>query len=140
VFVEENQQVCFWGSDAKQIEHPDPVIFQGMKVKEIERLEWYRECDRCSDFLIAMICWQAANGGLPYGAWAPAPEAVENRLREVMTNVWNIPKFLMFGKNGAVVCLVQKQLQVAAKTPGDLERIRQTFGLDWTINIDPQDS
>lgn len=144
VFLEGHQAAFFWGLDASQIQQSDPPIFQGVKPTTTEVIEWYPECDRCSDFLVGMICWQAANGGLPYGGFAAAPESIASELRKVMTLVWEVLRFVMFGENGAVVCLVQqqdsKEIQAAARTRGDLERIRQTFGLNWTFSIDPEDA
>jgi hypothetical protein len=139
IFLEENQGAFFWALDAKRLEEADPPVLQGVESADAEAIHWHPECDRCSDFLVGMICWQAANGGLPYGGWAAAPKAVERQLREFMTLVWEVPKFLICGENGAVVCLAKhrgyKHIQAAAKTRADLERVRQTFNLTWTISM-----
>ena len=63
VFCEENQLVVYWGYDEEQGWRTDPPIFQGVNN---EQVEWYAEADRCSDFLVGMIYWQALFGGLHF--------------------------------------------------------------------------
>jgi hypothetical protein len=55
VFMEENQAVVFWGIDLKDLEKPDPMVYQANNESKIV---WHSE-DLCfSDWIIKMWRWR----------------------------------------------------------------------------------
>src|SRR5262245_61284773 len=67
VFMEENQAVVYWGVSRDELSKKDPPVFQAQTPEEGP---WYSEGASCSEFLIAMLYWQAVGGGLPYTGYA----------------------------------------------------------------------
>lgn len=57
VFEEENQQYYFSGIALRDLGRDDPPVMQGNQGEAV----WYPESNRLSDYLLALICWQAAN-------------------------------------------------------------------------------
>jgi len=55
VFMEENQNVAFYGVKREHLELEDPPVFQGNP----DEAKWYAECPRLSSFLVKSLCWQA---------------------------------------------------------------------------------
>lgn len=79
VFMEENQDVVYWGVP-NQSTDADPIVEQGVNV-ENEPLEWHSEHARCADFLEVMVYWQASfGGGLKYCVGAPTTLETQARL------------------------------------------------------------
>lgn len=54
VFLEENQEVAFWGIDRADLGQADPIVWQGVNGDPVE---WYPEDFRLSRFLMAMWKW-----------------------------------------------------------------------------------
>jgi hypothetical protein len=63
VFMEENQWVVYWGVLSKT-PAANPTVFQTQDLDD-EDEDWNADA-RCSEFLTAMLCWQAVSGGLRY--------------------------------------------------------------------------
>lgn len=55
VFMEENQGVAIWGIPERDVNRPNPVVWQASNA---ELLEWFAEDYRLSQFLMAMWHWQ----------------------------------------------------------------------------------
>jgi len=68
VFYEENQSVILWGLDLRS-NHPDPPV---LHAEHRSPLEWEPEHSHLSEFLTAMLFWQAVNGGMAYGGLGTA--------------------------------------------------------------------
>ena len=54
VFLDENQEVCFWGIDRSDLERADPVVWRGINSQPIE---WRSENQHLSRFLMALWHW-----------------------------------------------------------------------------------
>jgi hypothetical protein len=65
VFMVENQAVVYWGVAAVASPGDDPPVFQGIN-RLPEPIEWHPEHERCSEWLLLMLHWQAVCGGLPW--------------------------------------------------------------------------
>lgn len=104
VFMEENQGVVFWGVRRRSTA-ADPVVFQ---TTDPEDGDWAAE-SACSQFLPAMLCWQAVNGGLPYIGYSdPLAPAVARRLMWGWPPVGRIGELFAFVRDGRVVCLLDE--------------------------------
>ncbi|MDP4147029.1 MAG: hypothetical protein Q8936_21575 [Bacillota bacterium] len=57
IFAEENQQVCFWGIDLRDLGLEDPLVYQG-QIDENEIFEWYSEDMKLTQFIIEMLRWE----------------------------------------------------------------------------------
>jgi hypothetical protein len=57
VFEEENQQYYFSGAALCDLGCEDPPVVQGNRGEDV----WQPESKRLSDYLLSLICWQAAN-------------------------------------------------------------------------------
>jgi hypothetical protein len=53
--MEENQAVVFWGIDLKDLEKPDPMVYQANNESE---MVWQSEDLSFSDWIIKMWRWQ----------------------------------------------------------------------------------
>jgi hypothetical protein len=58
VFLEENQNVVFWGILFEDLVHDDPPVRQGNTAEA----RWYLDARRLSSFLLGAVSWQVANG------------------------------------------------------------------------------
>ena len=54
VFMDENQNVVFWGIDRNDLSKDDPIVWQGVNS---EPMEWYEEDFSVSRFMMAMWEW-----------------------------------------------------------------------------------
>jgi hypothetical protein len=66
IFLEENQGVCYWGIDTKDIEKEDPLVYVCTD-PEAEEPEWYPEEVTLAKFLEILLYYQCAQGGYEYG-------------------------------------------------------------------------
>jgi hypothetical protein len=57
VFINENQYVVFWGINRFDLLELDPIVWQGVNC---DPMEWHKEDDQHSRFLIAMWRWSMA--------------------------------------------------------------------------------
>jgi hypothetical protein len=80
VFLEENQDVCCWGIDAKEA---NPLVY--MCTDESE--EWYPEEVRLSEFLVIMLYYQFAQGGYEYSGSIDEKQISDEKL-ENLTREW----------------------------------------------------
>lgn len=58
IFLEQNQNVMFWGIHGGDLIKADPPVHQGNHGEP----DWYLDARYLSAFLIGVTCWQAANG------------------------------------------------------------------------------
>jgi hypothetical protein len=133
VFCVENQGVNLWGILVADLAFDDPPV---VRAYNEETLEWERDHDRLSDFLITFTYWQAVNGGLPnvaikLNASASAFGVVEERWPEIKLgpNNWRVR---FFRSNDGIISLVgEDQIQAAASTATGLRKIAELIGTDW---------
>ena len=65
VFLEENQGVCYWGVNIRDIENE--TVFQCTDL-ETDNPEWHSEEITLTDFLAILMYYQCAQGGYEYGS------------------------------------------------------------------------
>jgi hypothetical protein len=129
VFMEENQQVVFWGVRSRS-EAADPIVYQ---TTDLEDGEWVAE-SACSQFLPAMMCWQAVGGGLPnIGYSDPLSPAVARRLTRGWSPAGRIIDLTAFVKDGRVLCVLSEGkavlLHVGARSRRDFQAMVSEFGV-----------
>ena len=83
VFMEENQAVVLWGTEAGVDSDDDPPVYQGVNG---EPIQWYVEHEHCSVFLLVMLHWQGTFGGaISYSGTA----AVQEELVSMLDRDWH---------------------------------------------------
>lgn len=121
VFMEENQWVVFWGVLARSTA-ADPVVFQ---TDDLDDGDWYAESP-CSQFLSAMLCWQAVGGGLPHAGYSdPLDPAMARRLTKGWEAAGQIGDLSAFVRDGRVVCQIREGKSVLVHCAA---RTRRGFG------------
>jgi hypothetical protein len=104
-FMEENQVVVYWGVEANSSPADDPPVFQGARAKPIE---WHREHDRCSEFLMVMLHWQGAMGGaMAFCGSAAVPEAIVHQLDRDWSFAGEVNKMRAYHRKGQAVCYLE---------------------------------
>ena len=102
VFLEENQEVVYWGVRSRS-PAADPVVFQAT---DLDEGPWVAESP-CSQFLLAMLCWQAVSGGLPHVGYS---ERIKPDTARQLTEGWplagRIGELSAFARKGQVLCVL----------------------------------
>jgi hypothetical protein len=135
VFYQENQGVCVWAIDKRDLQKNDPPVWQGQPIpsrREIDwysehedplvfepqwntfddnKIEWHQETSLLSTFLTSMLCWQSVMGGLPFCA---VREHLENStIGEIEDNFEPVDfgndyqEFQVFVSVGKILCLLR---------------------------------
>lgn len=133
VFMEENQQVVFWGVPAVSEELNDPPVYHGVACGEIK---WYREHRQCSAFLSVMLHWHGAFGGaLPATSSALASIAMRKKLRHGWGFIGEVNHMQAFARPGKAVCHLKWddgwRLFAGAVSQKELDEIAQELDLKW---------
>lgn len=104
VFLVENQAVVYWGVEAVEAPDDDPPIFQGVNLRE--GVPWFPEHDRCSEFLLVMLHWQAVNGGFKWLGMADARQEVIDHFKEHWRLVGELQGLMAFRREGRAACFM----------------------------------
>jgi hypothetical protein len=129
VFMEENQWVVYWGVPTKTAA-ADPMVFQSM---DPEAGDWTSE-SKCSQFLSAMLCWQAVSGGSKYIGYSDTvPASVARRVTRDWTSVGRIRELTAFVNDEHVACVIKEgqsaTLHVGCRKRGDLEKLSSAWNV-----------
>jgi hypothetical protein len=129
VFLEENQGVVFWGVRSRSTA-ADPVVFQ---TADPEDGTWAAEA-ACSQFLPAMLCWQAVSGGLPHSGYTgPLTPRAARGLTRGWCPAGRIRELAAFTATGQVACILTEGatafLHVAARSRRGFERLVSALGV-----------
>lgn len=86
VFLEENQNVCYWGVDTEKKED-NPLVYQ---VQNIDNAVWHSEEILLSDFLQMIMYGQCAEGGYKFSGaiYDMDLEEMSEFIEELTTNNW----------------------------------------------------
>lgn len=126
IFFEENQCVVFWGIDASAEPAGDPAVYQGPNVRG-EPIEWYAEAERCSDFLLVTLHYQAVCGAYEFIGMAEAPAEVAEAAVAGWDFVGRDQELRAYSRDGGVVCLLESdgawQIQVGGRDEPAFEGI-----------------
>ena len=105
VFMEENQCVVFWGVPSKSDKGFDTAVYQGTNAEE-DPIEWYLEHRSCSEFLLAMMHWQAACGGLDWAGLAELEKTDIKHFQNHWQHVGQINDLQAFYCLGQAACII----------------------------------
>ena len=126
VFLVENQAVVYWGVEATDQPQADPPVFQGVN-RQPEPIEWHPEHERCSEFLLVMLHWQAVTGGLEFLGTADVGVEVVRHFEQHWRRVGEMEGLLAFCREGQAACVAgegdARQLYAGCRSEEDLERI-----------------
>jgi hypothetical protein len=130
VFMEENQCVVFWGVRGGS-PAADPVVSQ---TTDLEEGDWVAE-SACSQFLPAMLCWQAVGGGLPHiGYSEPLDQVAVRRSLRGWPRVGRIQDLSAFVREGQVVCVIREGesalLHIGARSRRDFQALESGLGVE----------
>jgi hypothetical protein len=133
VFMEENQAVVLYGTEAGPQASEDPPAFMG---ENDDPMRWHKVNGQCSVFLLVMLHWEAAFGGaMPHCGSAQ----VRAGLRKVLDRDWSfvgeVNRMRAYQKPGRAVCLVKWddswRLFAGASSAGDLAALASELSLQW---------
>jgi hypothetical protein len=132
VFMEENQAVVYWGLPCDELGEKNPPVFQSQSP---EKGPWYKEGARCSEFLIAMLYWQAVGGGLPYiGYLERAGAGVVRQIKRTWLLAARTEELLAYGEPGQAICVLPEKktalVQVGARTRRHFRDIEERLGTE----------
>jgi hypothetical protein len=132
VFMEENQTVVYWGLRCRELGKADPTVLQ---TAGAEDKPWYSERVRCSEFLTAMLYWQAVGGGLPHiGYTDPIGLGIVRQVEGSWPLIARIQGLSAYGKAGQAICILFEEktaalVQVGARTKRDYRDIEKRLGI-----------
>jgi hypothetical protein len=134
VFMEENQNVVYWGVPCRSAS-PDPPVFQAM---DPEEGPWARETRCVSTFLAVLLCWQAVGDPFGNGGYSDAikPSLVRKVARR-WTFVGRINDLSAYAADGHAICVLADgksvTVQVSAKTDQGLLDFGERYGIDVSV-------
>jgi hypothetical protein len=129
VFMEENQWVVYWGVRSRS-RAADPVVFQTTDPSDDS---WAAESP-CSQFLSAMLCWQAVCGGLPHIGYCERIKAAAARpLLKRWPFVGRMSELSAFARSGQVACLLidgkSALVQIGTRSRRDFQALVSELGV-----------
>jgi hypothetical protein len=105
VFLEENQDVVFYGTRIGAIDTPDPPVYMAAPN---EPNRWFKVNDRCSTFLEVMLQWEAAvSEAMPFGGAAQTTRSTKKVLDQDWEFVGEVNRMFAYRKRGASACFVR---------------------------------
>ena len=134
IFMEENQNVVFWGVPVgPAATEDDPDVWQAQNG---DALTWEPEAAKLSEFLLAMLCWQAVMGGLPRTRAAAVGRRFPSKLGRSFRRVGQIGELEAFARAGTALCFARSgeaewRLLAAAHDARVLDRLAKRFTLRW---------
>ena len=139
IFMLENQGVCYWGIDLKDLAMEDPPIYEGFTVSESDLLEWRIHSSKCPDFLVAMFYWQAALGGLSYGGIADLDLAAFKKIDSEYNFIIEDGGVKIYDRSGVSICVCSGfqnnlELFVGCNNKNSFLEIEKELDLDWSYS------
>ena len=105
VFMEENQNVVYWGIPAQS--DTNPTVEQGVNL-ENQSLEWHTEDTTCAEFLETTLYWQASfGGGLKYCTSALVSPAIKTQLEQDFRFVGKIGGLETYARDGCALSFLK---------------------------------
>jgi hypothetical protein len=139
VFMEENQEVVYWGIPISEEVGDDPPVSQGVNVVD-QPIDWHPEHGACSEFLLVMLHWQAVCGGMKFTGSADISPKALTLIRATWSLVGEVSELWAFASDGKAACVIgegeTRQLFVGARTQQDFNAISAEFaGMDIKLMI-----
>lgn len=142
VFYEMHQSTGWWGLAGYEV-LGDPKVYVCYEPHE-KRPHWYLQHDRLSDFFVTMFCWQATQGGAPYGGFADINRGTLRQIRKELPQMQlrgHKLGFEVYGNTGPILCVYRDvcvfqdehrlTLAAAAATFQQLIEIEHRFKIRW---------
>lgn len=131
VFLEENQDVVRYGVDCSTAAGDDPPVWI---TTTGDATEWFRVCERCSEFIATMLVWQCTFGeALPHAASGLAGPGTEPALQARWRPVGTVNDMRAYVQPGHAACLVEwsdgMRVFVAALTEQALGALENALGV-----------
>jgi hypothetical protein len=106
VFMEENQNVVYWGVTADTTED-NPLVQQGTN-NESEQFEWHSEGIRCAEFFEVMLFLQASLGGaLEYSSTTKVAPEFQEKLKRGWQFVGELGGLQTYARPGCALSFVK---------------------------------
>lgn len=133
VFMEENQTVVLWGTDAGVEPTDDPPAYQATNA---EPLAWEKVGDRCSVFLLVMLHVAATLGeAMPCARTATIDASLREALDHDWTFVGEVNDLRAYNKLGKAVCFSKwgEEWRIFAGSTNveGMETIAADLGAKW---------
>jgi hypothetical protein len=133
VFMEENQAVVLWGTDAGDEPSDDPPAYQATND---EPLVWERVNERCSVFLMVMLHWEAAFGGaMPCANTASVDAELVGILDRKWSFVGEVNGMRAYNKPGAAICFLKWEdewrIFAGCTEEAGMSAIASELGIEW---------
>lgn len=133
LFMEENQAVVLWGTDAGVEPTDDPPAYQATNA---EPLLWENVNDRCSVFLLVMLHWAGAFAGAMSNA---GTAAVDGNLVEVLDRNWSfvgeVNGLRAYNRPGEAICFLkwEDEWRIFAGSTSEegMKTIAADLGVAW---------
>jgi hypothetical protein len=135
-FYFENQGVVLWGIPVHRFGEDDPPV---VEAENNPAKHWEPFADRTSDFLVMMLYWQAANGGLPITANGWASRGLASRIHASWSKLFQHRQLRVYGAPGLVLCIAgdgtEGMLHAGARSDKEHQAIVDVLGdVDWDYN------
>jgi hypothetical protein len=111
IFMEENQAVVLWGTAATPEPSDDPPV-QGRITRAKKNgesyVEWYKEHEHCSVFLVVMLHWQGTFGGaMQRCGTMVVPAELVTTLDRDWSFVGEVNQMRAYSRPGCSVCFLR---------------------------------
>ena len=135
VFMEENQNVVYWGVSCKSADG-DPSVVQAIDLDD--DVPWNNERTRCSTFLCVMLCIQASDDPFgPVGISKPVAADVIRRAAKHWTFIGRVSELSAYAVDGLALCVTSEgkmaTIQVGGATEQDLLDFEARFGIGLDV-------
>lgn len=133
LFMEENQAVVLWGTDAGAEQTDDPPVYQATNA---DPLVWEDVNDHCSVFLLVMLHWAGAfAGAMPNASTA----AVDGNLLEELDRNWSfvgeVNGLRAYSRTGKAICFLRWEdewrIFAGATSEEGMRAIAADLGVTW---------
>jgi hypothetical protein len=134
VFMEENQNVVYWGVPCRSAAL-DPPVFQ---TTDPEDGPWCRECAHCSKFLAVMFCWQSVQS--PYGHVGfshPTDREAVRKVAKRWTFIGRMRELTAYAANGQPVCVLAEGKSATVQVSASSEKGLVDFAARYGVDIHP---
>jgi hypothetical protein len=133
VFLEENQAVVLWGTDAGEEPSDDPASYQ---VTNADPLIWDQVHEQTSIFLVVLLHWEAAFGGaMPSANTASVNANLADVLNQSWSFVGEVNGMQAYNQPGRALCYLKWEddwrIFVGSSTLADLNTVATELGVVW---------
>ena len=119
------------------VHEADPPVFMS---HDGPPFDWHQVSGSTSQFIAAMLCWEAAFGGaMPHTGTAPAPHDLRARVDADWCFVGEVNGMQAWSQPGRVICLLAwsdgPRLFLGATTAADLQALEAGLGVSCDTEL-----